>query len=310
MYMNTEQAPNSGQRLSHMYNSLIMNLIQNGQRISPRGLATRELLGAALVIPNIQDNIIQIPERKLNYHFMVAEALWILMGRDDVEMISHYNKNIAQFSDDGLKFEGAYGPRIKYQLPRVIDKLTKEPNTRQAVISIWDRMPTLATKDVPCTVSLQFLIRDNRLSLIVYMRSSDAWLGLPYDIFTFTSIQSALAYELKIKPGKLLLWLASCHLYENHIDDAIQMCAHTDPKTWGTYLSPQLPGFPPESIIAHERKARLLGIPPPEKTALDPEWCDYLELLAHRKAQDDSTLIGNPIGELYLQMKERRHDKT
>lgn len=307
--MNPQQ-PKAGQQLSHMYSSLIMSLIQNGQRISPRGLATRELLGTALVIPDICDNVIQVPERKLNYHFMVAEALWVLMGRDDVEMLSHYNKNIAQFSDDGLKFEGAYGPRIKYQLPRIIDKLTKEPDTRQAVISIWDRMPTPTTKDVPCTVSFQFLIRDNRLNLIAHMRSSDAWWGLPYDIFTFTSIQSALAYELKVKPGRFLLWIASCHLYENRIDDALQMCAHTDPKTWGTYLSPQLPGFPPESITAHERKARLLGIPPPEKTALDPEWCDYLELLAHRKAQDDSTLIGNPIGELYLQMKERRHDKA
>lgn len=307
--MNPQQ-PKAGQQLSSMYNSLIMSLIQNGTQVSPHGRATREMLGVAVTVNDIRDNVIQIPERKLNYHFMVAEALWVLMGRDDVAMLAHYNNNIAQFSDDGKTFAGAYGPRIKYQLPRIIEALTKQPDTRQAVISIWDRMPAPGTKDVPCTVSMQFLVRDQALSLIVYMRSSDAWWGLPYDIFTFTSIQSALAYELKVKPGRFLLWLASSHIYETHVEAALRMYAHTDPKTWGTYLSPQLPGFPPESITAHERKARLLGIPPPEKTALDPEWCDYLELLAHRKAQDDSTLIGNPIGELYLQMKERRHDKT
>jgi len=292
--------------LSRMYCSMVMQLIQNGERVSPRGKASRELTGGAITIPDPHDNVIQIPERKLNYHFMVAEAFWMMLGREDVSMIRHYNKNLEQFSDDGVKFAGAYGPRIMAQLPRIIDTLMRDPMSRQAVISIWDRMPTKGSKDVPCTVSMQFFLRGDppRLRMIVYMRSSDIWWGLPYDIFNFTMIQNALAAELNEKLGTFSLFIGSSHIYEEHVNAAMRMCVDTHESRWGEYLTPDLPGWPLDSFNTSELLARNGSFVASDHART---WDQYLEILSHRASKRDDLLVGNAFGEMMLKMKESRH---
>jgi thymidylate synthase len=98
-----------------------------------------------------------------------------LSGDDKVATISPYNGRIADFSDDGMKFFGAYGPKIIAQLPFILDKLRKDPMSRQAGLTIW-RESRRSPKDVPCTVAMFFSVRDGKLNNHVFMRSSDAWL--------------------------------------------------------------------------------------------------------------------------------------
>src|SRR5712691_3901798 len=80
--------------------------------VSPQGHSCRELLGVSLRVEDLRANILVHPRRNLNYRFMVAEWLWIALGRNDVATVARYNPEIAQFSDDGLTFTGAYGPRL------------------------------------------------------------------------------------------------------------------------------------------------------------------------------------------------------
>jgi len=143
---------------------------------------------------------------------MVAEWLWIQCGRNDVSTIAQYNPNIAAFSDDGVVFAGAYGAPIAEQWARVRDTLRNDHNTRQAVFQIY-RPPTGPTKDVPCTIALQFLIRDEKLNVIATMRSSDVWLGLPYDFFNFTMLANAMSAEVGVELGEAVMQLGSSHLY-------------------------------------------------------------------------------------------------
>lgn len=163
-------------------------------------------------------------ERKLSYTFLAAEALWIIDGKESVSSIAPYNKHIAQFSDDGVTFYGAYGPRVVGQFDYVLGALKQDRETRQAVMTTWRQNPP-KTKDVPCTVALSFMIRDDALDCHVFMRSSDAWLGLPYDVFNFSMIAAKIAcfYNRERTPvclGTLHLTAASSHLYEKNWADA------------------------------------------------------------------------------------------
>jgi thymidylate synthase len=163
--------------------------------------------------------ILTCPGRKLGYRFQAAEAWWILSGDDRVESIAPYSKTITQFSDDGKVFFGAYGPKVVNQLSYVVAKLDQDPQSRQAVINIWREDPP-ATRDYPCTLSLQLLMRAGEIHCIASMRSSDAWLGWPYDVFNFSCISLAVALSLDSRPklGRLFLTVGSQHIYERNID--------------------------------------------------------------------------------------------
>jgi len=204
----------------------LVALITAGDIVEPRGLWTKEILNHQFKV-DMRFPVLTIPERRLSYKFMAAEAYWILSGDNRVETIAPFNKAIANFSDDGKVFFGAYGPKITNQLEYIIDVLSKDELSRQAVINIWRENPP-KTKDVPCTLNLIFNIRDNRLHLTANMRSSDIWLGVPYDVFNFSMVAAYVVARLNSKmtnrktihPGVLTMNAVSRHLYETNEKDA------------------------------------------------------------------------------------------
>lgn len=289
--------------------------------VGPRGMATREVKWTWYCLTDVERCACWLPGRKLNYPFMFAEFLWMFCGRDDVAMIAHYNENIRQFSDDGARFYGAYGPPWRGQVGGVVERLTKDPDSRQAVVGVWRPMYNVAdvcdddgkdfpggprmpqTRDVPCTLSMQYLIRDGKLEAGVVMRSSDAWLGLPYDIFNFAMLQRAVAAELKVGLGALTLFAGSSHLYERDIVraravlvayDDMQQADGCDAETDYRRSRLVVPGPPG---IAHGRVSEaeevnrinaanpLVGL---DLCTVDGEgpWVALLTMLAHRKRRD------------------------
>lgn len=198
-----------------------LDLCLRGQEIAPRGQACFEQRCLSLELRDPSRNVVTIPQRKLSYHFMVAEWLWVMGGCKDVATIAAYNKNIAQFSDDGIEFFGAYGPRLYRDFGHVVALLKRDPDSRQAVINIWrpEALHT-TTKDVPCTLTWQFFIRNRRLEMHACMRSNDVWLGLPYDLFNFTQIQRYLASCLRVDVGPYTHTVGSLHLYEHNKSQA------------------------------------------------------------------------------------------
>lgn len=212
--------------------------LHHGIVVSPRGKVTKEIPQRTIEV-NMQKPVLRVPKRELNYKFMAAEAFWILSGDDTVAGIAKYNSRIIEFSDDGVRFFGAYGPKIVAQLPYVVAKLNEDPMSRQAGLTIWRENPP-ATKDVPCTVAIFASIRDSgptelvseygtKLHLHVFMRSSDLWLGVPYDVFNFSMLSHYICALLNktrltadyVTPGTLYLTAASSHLYQTNWDVAV-----------------------------------------------------------------------------------------
>lgn len=184
-----------------------------------------EILAAQSVV-DMKYPVVNVPERALSYSFMAAEALWILSGDNRVETIKQYAPSIAAFSDNGVTFFGAYGPKINEQIGHVTQSLAKDRDTRQSVINIWRENPP-ETKDVPCTLSAQWFIRDGALHCVDTMRSSDIWLGWPYDVFNFTALSAVIglrlrdSFDVHVRLGTLYLNAGSQHLYRKNYDKAL-----------------------------------------------------------------------------------------
>ncbi len=243
------------------WNTLILEVIASGKTVYPRGLECKEILAYTSSL-DMNYPIVTI-RPKLGYKFMAAEAWWILSGRNDVASIVPYSKKIAEFSNDGIRFDGAYGPMIVDQLRYVVDTLHLDPHTRQAVAGIWRPNPR-PSKDFPCTLSAQWMIREDgcnipRLHCFDTMRSSDSWLGIPYDWFNFTMLSAYIAIALRhrqamvgnkpnIQLGALHLTAASQHLYMQNVEGAKITMANG--VMYKQYKSLQLENFNhPEELI-------------------------------------------------------------
>ena len=210
---------NESKNIGYTYQANLHRILNFGKEVSPRGMLTKEILGAQIRLDDSAQCVLTLPTRKLNYAFSVAEWLWMLFGRNDVRFISVFNSQIGKFSDNGETFAGAYGPMITSQLEYVYNSLKKDKDSRQAISINWRPNPG-PSKDIPCTIGYHFLIRDNKLNLITWMRSNDLWLGTPYDIFNFCQIQNFLAGLLGIERGSYIHNADSLHLYEQHFEIA------------------------------------------------------------------------------------------
>lgn len=182
------------------------------------GMVIGEVINAISVIEDPTKNVLLSPIRKLSMRYAVGEFLWYLSGSNKLKEISKYTKNWERFSDDGENLNSCYGWCIKHkfgfdQYEYVKELLKKDRNTRQAVIHIKEPS-NKPSKDINCTVCLQFFIRENKLYLTTYMRSCDLWYGFPYDVFNFCNLQVLLSMELGVELGTYTHICGSLHLYE------------------------------------------------------------------------------------------------
>jgi thymidylate synthase len=216
----------SGLPANDAWIALIRRIYEGGAESHPRNLRIKELVCHTTRV-DMRWPIVSIKRRKMGFKFLAAEACWILSGKNDVASLRPYSPHIASFSNDGYHFDGAYGPKIIDQLRYIIDTLERDPDSRQAVIEIWRPNPR-DSRDVPCTLNVQWLIRDGKLNCIDTMRSSDAWLGWPYDTFNFSMLSTYVLLLLKernsakfadLKLGALWLTAGSSHLYINPKED-------------------------------------------------------------------------------------------
>jgi thymidylate synthase len=217
----------------------IADLLERGAEVAPaslggdwRGRTTRELLAYQTTVP-MTAPVTLCPGRKLGYRFMAAEAAWILSGDNRLATIAPFARQLEKLSDDGRTLGGAYGPPFVDQLPFVAAALERDRASRQAVATIWRPRPAIGSADVPCTVAIQWLIRDDELRCLVTMRSSDAWMGLVYDWFTFSAMTAFLALALRPKVGALALGdltvtAGSQHLYRIDHEHAAACAARDD----------------------------------------------------------------------------------
>tara|TARA_R110002096_G_C14661938_1_gene728397 strand:- start:9965 stop:10837 length:873 start_codon:yes stop_codon:yes gene_type:complete len=213
-----------------MWWEVVRKLLKHDSAGSRDGDA-REMTGFVGRFPATHDWV-WCPGRKLSAAYAAGELLWYLGGHHNGEQMIAYAPQYKRFLDDDGTAYGAYGGRIAdfRQFQYAHDLLVDQPRTRQAVISLWhpkDLNAALGRRhpDMPCTLSLQFLLRDGQLDLHSTMRSNDAWLGLPYDGWCFSQMLKLMASALNVEAGWIQHQVGSMHLYERNADKAQQACS-------------------------------------------------------------------------------------
>ena len=226
-------------------------VLSEGRESSPRGKKVIESKRPVVldIFPD-RNPWTFIKGRKLNPYFAIAEVIWILSGRKDVSFISYYNKNISQFSGDGIEFDGAYGDRLRNwpiyveneiyysdidkkvfeldfvdQIALVCRRLKSDPNTRQAVLSLWDPSRDLkeGSKDYPCNNMCYFTLRNNILDMSVIRRSNDMIWGLPYNQIQFYFIHAMIAGEIGAEIGMYTEFVQNMHVYTENYPSTLEL---------------------------------------------------------------------------------------
>lgn len=188
-----------------------------------------EIINAVTVLSNPTNNIMKNDVRKLSMKYAIGEMLWYMSGKPLLKEIQKYGKGWDRMSDDGETVNSNYGWCIKKkygfdQYKYVKDLLMRDSQTRQAVIHIKEPRNTLEnpTKDLNCTVCLQFFVREGKLYMTTYMRSNDLWMGFPYDVFQFTCLQVLLSMELGLELGTYTHIAGSLHLYKRDYEKSLK----------------------------------------------------------------------------------------
>lgn len=215
---------------------LMADVHDQGASVGSRGGSTKELTHVGITLRHPWRREILVPERKANLAAQIAETMWVLAGRNDVEFLSHYLPRAEQFSDDGEVWRGGYGPRLRSwtddtethkvdQLAEVVRLLKEDLGTRRAVMSIFDPMWDFQdSKDIPCNNWLSFLYRDGKLDLHVAIRSNDlmwGWSGI--NAFEWSSLLEIVAGLVGVDVGSLHFSITSLHLYEQHWGKALDI---------------------------------------------------------------------------------------
>jgi thymidylate synthase len=226
---------------NELYLKLIKSISEDPEYVtSPRGMDIKENIGVVAKIHNPLDCLITIKERKMNYAFAAIEKLEYLSGQTDAERLIFYNQNFANYSGDYGYFDGAYSERLQYWFKHIVALLKKDRDSRQAVVSIYGPQDRHTSKDIPCTVIFQFIIRNNKLNMIAYMRSNDLLWGVPYDTNGFCFIQEAIASLLGVELGTYELHAGSLHIYTEREDQLLKLL---DDPSYTNYKNPQIPSY-------------------------------------------------------------------
>ncbi len=184
--------------------------------------------GPAIAFPGLVTTVYKKPIERVLFHagrdanpvFHLMESIWMLAGRDDVGFLTQFNRRMGSFSDDGKRFNAAYGYRWRTsfgfdQVDSVIKLLRREPNSRQAVVQIWDSSDLLRdTKDKACNTQIVFDIRNGGLNMTVFNRSNDIWWGAyGANAVHFSVLQELVASAVGSPIGEYRQVSNNFHLY-------------------------------------------------------------------------------------------------
>ena len=239
---------------THVYsprslNTAIEFIKKYGEEVSPRGVDTYEMVNASLLIRNPINRVATDRGRKMNIAFGVMEWFAMVLGIDDLNSFTAFIKSYDNWSSDGIRVDGAYGTRVNFryaspldhdmeligdmpgsynhgtifnQISGIISEFMRDIYTRRAVMSIYRSEDLFGQggKNTPCTLTLQFLVRNSKLHMIVNMRSSDIIKGVTYDVFAFSMIQEFITRHLQhlgheVELGEYWHNAGSLHFYKS-----------------------------------------------------------------------------------------------
>ena len=220
------------------YLDALKYILENGVDRSDRtGVGTRAVFGMQMRF-NLSDGFPAVTTKKLAFNSLKAELLWFISGSSDVKDLQKLGSHIwdanaeAPYWKSKARFEGdlgrVYGVQWRHwrthegreidQLAQIIDRIKRDPYDRRLIISAWNVGELDQMALPPCHVMFQFFVANGRLSLHMYQRSCDMFLGVPFNIASYSLFLHMIAQVTDLEPGEFVHTLGDAHIYLNHFD--------------------------------------------------------------------------------------------
>jgi thymidylate synthase len=220
-----------GRSLSEVTYKVLVKLNSLDQTQSSRAGETRELSPHQFhLAPGLYgepDGTTILAGRRNNPFATIAETLWVYAGRNDIGTLAKWLPRAKDYSDDGKVWDSGYGPRLRAwinhnfktfdQLETVLRRLRAKPDSRQALITLWDPASDGVkenSKDYACNILIHFLVRDGGLNVYVTTRSNDIIYGVAINVFEWCFLGHYLAAQLRLPFRHYFQTGSSLHLYD------------------------------------------------------------------------------------------------
>ncbi len=213
------------------YLDLLAHVLEHGARKADRtGTGTLSVFGRQMRFA-LHERFPLLTTKKLHLKSIIYELLWFLRGETNVKWLQQHGVTIW---DEWADADGELGPVYGYQwrhwqaadgrsidqIGQVVESIRRNPDSRRHLVTAWNPSDVDRMALPPCHALFQFYVAEGRLSCQLYQRSADLFLGVPFNIASYSLLTLMVAQVTGLRPGDFVLTLGDAHLYLNHLDQA------------------------------------------------------------------------------------------
>lgn len=223
------------------YLDLLRRIIDEGTPKSDRtGTGTRSVFGHQMRF-DLRDGFPLLTTKKLHLKSIIYELLWFLRGDTNIAYLNEHGVRIwNEWADADGDLGHIYGYQWRSwpapdgtfidQINQVVNDIRTNPDSRRLIVSAWNVADIPNMKLPPCHAMFQFYVADGRLSLQLYQRSADCFLGVPFNIASYALLLMMVAQVTGLEPGEFIHTLGDAHIYNNHLEQVkLQLTRDTRP---------------------------------------------------------------------------------
>ena len=233
------------------YLNLMQGILDRGtSKMDRTGTGTLSLFGAQLRF-DLQQGFPLLTTKKVHLKSIIHELLWFLKGDTN---IAYLKQNGVSIWDEWADENGELGPVYGYQwrswpapdgqhidqISKVLEEIRRNPDSRRLIVSAWNVADIDRMALAPCHAFFQFYVAGGKLSCQLYQRSADFFLGVPFNIASYSLLTLMVAQACGLKPGDFVHTFGDCHLYLNHLDQAREQLSREPGALPRMVLNPQV----------------------------------------------------------------------
>lgn len=213
------------------YLDLLQRILDEGSVKSDRtGTGTISVFGHQMRF-NLADGFPLVTTKKCHLKSIIHELLWFLKGDTNIKYLQENGVRIwNEWADEDGNLGHVYGYQWRSwpdyngghidQIQQVVDQIKNTPNSRRIIVSAWNVAEIDSMALPPCHMLFQFYVADGKLSLQLYQRSADCFLGVPFNIASYALLLMMMAQVCGLEPGEFVHTTGDTHLYLNHLEQA------------------------------------------------------------------------------------------
>ena len=233
------------------YHDLLRLILKNGTRKTDRtGTGTLSIFGHQMRF-DLEKGFPLLTTKQLHLKSIIYELLWFLRGDTNVHYLQEHGVRIwNEWADASGELGPVYGHQWRSwpdyngghidQISRVVSQIKNQPDSRRMIVNAWNVAEVDQMALPPCHLLFQFYVADGRLSLQLYQRSADTFLGVPFNIASYALLTLMVAQVCGLRPGEFIHTTGDTHLYLNHLDQAKLQLSRTPRTLPQMHLNPEV----------------------------------------------------------------------